>query len=140
LGSLRLLCLLLEARRCGAGGLKISSPQSCATSVGEREENAGDRNLYEFIISYETASQNWLDTYSLQKNSRNAKGGVGGLPLFNVPLLLRTAHTLQLEVAVVGLRSDSLALKDDESNRSDDLKIVSNITSFSKTSLVYLQG
>jgi hypothetical protein len=61
------------------------------------------------------------------------------LPLFNVPLLLRTAHALQLEVAIVGLRSDSLALEDDESNRSDDLKIVSNIASFIMTSLAYLQ-
>ena len=46
-----------------------------------------------------------------------------------MPLLLRTAHTLELEVAVVGLRSDSLALKDDEGDRSDDLKIVSDVTS-----------
>jgi hypothetical protein len=56
------------------------------------------------------------------------------LSLFNVPLLLRTAHALQLEVAVVGLRSDSLALEDDESNRSDDLKNVSKTTSSSTAS------
>lgn len=62
------------------------------------------------------------------------------MSLFNVPLLLRTIHTLELEVAVVGLRSNSLALKDDESNRSDDLRIVSNVTSFDIASLGYLQG
>ena len=60
-----------------------------------------------------------LDTYSLQKDGWNPKGSVGGLPLFDVPLFLRATHTLELEVAVVGLWSDSLGLEDDKGNRSD---------------------
>ena len=62
-----------------------------------------------------------MRTYHLKKNSRNAEAGVSSLPLFDVSLFLRPAHALELEVAVVGLRSDSLALKDDEGNGSDDL-------------------
>ena len=64
-----------------------------------------------------------LDTYSLQKDGWNPKGSVGGLPLFDVPLFLRATHALELEVAVVGLWSDSLGLEDDKGNRSDDLKM-----------------
>ena len=80
------------------------------------------------MISSESAASFCNDAYRFKKDSRHAEGSVGGSPLFDVPLLLRTAHTLELEVAVMGLRTDSLALENDESNRSDDLKIVSNVT------------
>jgi hypothetical protein len=38
-------------------------------------------------------------TYHLEKNGRDTKAGVGGLLAFDVLLLLRTAHALELEVA-----------------------------------------
>lgn len=75
------------------------------------------------MISSESAASFCNDAYRFKKDSRHAEGSVGGSPLFDVPLFLRTAHTLELEVAVVGLRSDSLGLEDDESNCTDDLKI-----------------
>jgi hypothetical protein len=40
-----------------------------------------------------------LVTYHLKKDGRDAEAGVSGLLAFNVPLLLRTAHALELEVA-----------------------------------------
>jgi hypothetical protein len=99
LSSLCLLCLLLETWRSGSGGLQISSPESRATSVGECEEDACNGYLHEFMISNEILFGVSFKTYHLKKNGWNAEAGVCGFLAFDVSLLLRTAHALELEVA-----------------------------------------
>jgi hypothetical protein len=51
------------------------------------------------MISNEILFDVSFSTYHLKKNGRNAEAGVCGFLAFDVPLLLRTTHTLELEVA-----------------------------------------
>lgn len=47
---------------------------------------------------------------------------VSTLPLLDVPLFLRSTHAFELEVACVCLRTELLALEDNEGDGSDNLK------------------
>jgi hypothetical protein len=97
--SLCLLCLFLEAWRSGSSGLQIRSPESRTASVGESKEDACNWDLHEVMISNGISFGVSIITYHLEKNGRDTKAGVGGLLAFDVLLLLRTAHALELEVA-----------------------------------------